>query len=418
MNKFVKINICFALISLIMFFAGCESQYLGGDRDTKWKKDLDYMQKALPKKHVNLFFKTNEQKFNNDIDTLKNSVDTLNDDEIIANIYKIVASVGDTHTSVYKKALNVYPIQFYYFEEGIYVINTINQYKKALYSKLIKVNGTDIEKVQEAILPLITKDNEAMIKKSIPKYLMNAEILHGIKVVPDVKKTVFIFQNDGGQTFDLSINSVISGTFKEKFIISNKYDDSYPLYMQKNTLNYWYKYIDDEKTMYFKYNKCQEQGDDDTKKIGDFTTEMLKFMDNHPIDKFVIDIRDNSGGSDKYINPIIDWLKDKKINDKNHLFVIVGRYTFSSAIINAVTLKKETNATFIGEETSGKPNHYGSVRNFMLPNSKLEICYSTQFNKSSEDNSNTFMPDKVIEISVKDYLNKKDAVLDYIFTSY
>lgn len=182
--------------------------------------------------------------------------------------------------------------------------------------------------------------------------------------------------------------------------------------MQKSNLNYWYKYISEEKTLYFKYNKCQE--DDNSKTIENFTADMLKFMDAHIIDKFVIDIRDNSGDSDQYINPIIDWIKNKKINNKAQFFVIVGRTTFSSAIINTITLKKDTNAIFMGEETSGKQNHYGSVKNFTLPNSKIKIQYSTQFNKVSEDNRNTFIPDKIIEISIKDYINKKDPILNYI----
>lgn len=409
MNKFIKNILCF--IFIIIFFTGCESQYLGGDRNAKWKKDLSYLQAALPKKHVNLFFKTNEQKFNDDINALKNSVNTLNDDEIVAGIYKIVATIGDTHTSVYKETINIYPIQFYYFKEGIYVVNTISQYKEALYSKLVKVNGIDVEKVQEAIIPLIAKDNEAMVKKSLPKYLMNAEALHGIKITTNTERTTFTFQNDKGETFDLNINAVNKKNFNGKFII-DKYNESYPLYMQKSNLNYWYKYLENEKTLYFKYNKCQEERDG--KGIEDFTNELLKFMDTHPVDKFIIDIRDNPGGSDKYIIPFITWLKEKKINNKDSLFVIIGRNTFSSAILNAVMLKKDTNATFVGETTSGKPNHYGSVRDFILPNSKIAIQYSTQFNKLSEDNSDTFMPDKVIEISIKDYLNKKDPVLDYI----
>lgn len=97
MNKFIKISFCFILIFSIIFFTGCETQYLGGDRNSKWEKDLSYLQEALPKKHVNLFFKTTEQKFNSNINNLKNSVDKLNDDEIVAGIYKIMASIGDSH---------------------------------------------------------------------------------------------------------------------------------------------------------------------------------------------------------------------------------------------------------------------------------------------------------------------------------
>ncbi|WP_368488414.1 peptidase S41 [Clostridium sp. BJN0013] len=412
MNKFIKINFCFLLISLNTLSAGCQSQYLGGDRNAKWKKDLNYMEKALPKKHVDLFFKINEEQFNTEVNTLKNSVDKLNNDQILVSIHKIIASVGDTHTSLYKEASTMYPVQFYYFKEGIYVINTIPEYKKALYTRLVKINGVNIEKVQKTILPLMVNENRAVIKKYIPKYLINAEILHGLNITSNIKNTLFTFENSKGQAFNLNINSINSENFKGKFIIKGNFDISYPLYMQQNNLNYWYKYIYNEKTLYFKYNKCQE--DDDCKTIEDFTTEMIKFMDTHAIDKFVIDIRDNSGGSDKYINPIIDWIKDKKLNNKNHLFVIVGRNTFSSAIINAVTLKKETNATFVGEETSGKPNHYGSVKSFILPNSRIQIQYSTQFNKTSTDNSSTFTPDKIIEISIVDYLNKKDPVLNYI----
>lgn len=412
MNKFIKINFCFILICSSIFFTGCESQYLGEDRNTKWIKDLNYMQKALPKKHINPFFKIDEKEFNNELATLKNSVYKLNDDQILSGIYRIIASIGDTHTSLYKETSTIYPMQFYYFKEGIYVVDTIPEYKKALYTKLVKINGVNIETVQKNILPLIVNENSAVIKKYIPKYLMDAEILHGLNITSNIKSTLFTFENNQGEAFNLNINSLNSEDLHGKFIIKGNFDTSYPLYMQKSNLNYWYKYISKEKTLYFKYNKCQE--DDNSKTMEDFTGDMLKFMNTHIVDKFVIDIRDNSGGSDKYIGPIIDWIKNKEINNKTHLFVIVGRTTFSSAIINAVTLRKETNATFIGEETSGKPNHYGSVKSFTLPNSKIEIQYSTQFNKTSTDNENTFIPDKIIEISIKDYLDKEDPVLNYI----
>ncbi|OAA86029.1 S41 family peptidase [Clostridium ljungdahlii] len=413
MNKFIKLVFGFVLFSFAIVTGGCESQYLGGDRNTKWEKDLSYMQKALPKKHVNLFFKTNEEKFNDEINTLKNSVDNLNDDEIAAGIYKVTASIGDSHTYAYRETLNTYPMEFYYFKEGIYVVNTTNEYKKALYAKLIKINGKDIKNVQEAILPLIVNDNEAMIKKNIPKYLSNPEILHGIKVTTNANKATFTFEDNNGKSFDLNVSPMDKHKIGQKFIINEKYDTSYPLYMQKSNLNYWYKYLSDEKTVYFKYNKCQSD-EDSGKSIEDFIAQMLNFMNTHNTNKFVIDMRDNSGGSDKYIQPIIDWLKNKKLNNKNHIFVIVGRNTFSSAIVDAVLLKKDTNATFVGETTSGKPNHYGAVKEFELPNSKMKINYSTQFNKSSNDNSSTFTPDKIIELSIKDYTNKTDPVLNYI----
>jgi C-terminal processing protease CtpA/Prc len=104
----------------------------------------------------------------------------------------------------------------------------------------------------------------------------------------------------------------------------------------------------------------------------------------------------------------------KKINERGKLYVILGRFTFSSAIINAMDFSNKTQAIFVGEETSGKPNHYGEVRSFTLPNSGLNINYSTKYFKRSEKNLKTITPDHIIETSFKDFKEGKDPVYDWI----
>ena len=373
MKKIIRINICFYVVFLMLLATECETQYLSGDRNTKWKKDLDYLQEALPKKHPNLFFKVSEEQFNKEIDDLKNSLDNLND--------------------------------------GIYVIDTTDEYKEVLYSKLIKINGQDIKSIKDKITPLVAKENEETIKKALPNYLTIPEILHGVKIVDNIDSEVsFTFENRDGKTFDLNVAPLDT---KENiaFIINGEYDESYPLYMQNPTYNYWYKYLEDDKTLYLKYNQCLESNK--VGKINDFNNEILNFIDNN-VDKLVIDMRDNGGGGQDRLDVIIEGIKNKEINNKNKFFVIVGRNTFSAAIGDVVKWRKETNATFIGQETSGKLNHYGSWNTFTLPNSKLTVQYSTIYVNNGEDESDSFMPDKTIEISIDDYVNKKDPVLDYI----
>ncbi len=412
MRKIIKINICFILVFLVLFITGCETQYLGGDRNAKWEKDLNYLQEALPKKHANLFFKISEEEFNEEIHDLKESIDTLNDDEIVDGIYKIVASVEDGHTKANKKFLKKYPLQFYYFNDDIYLINTIDKYKEALNCKLTKINGIDIKSIKNILLPLIANENEATIKKRLPTYLNVPGVLHGVKIIDNITSTKFTFENGDGKVFDLQIDALETDKNNEEFIVSEEKDDSFPLYMQKRNLNYWYKYLEDEKTLYFKYNKCQE--DEKSGDITNFINEVLNFIDNNPVDKFVIDMRNNPGGSDGYLNSIIDGIKVRNINNKKNLFVIVGRETFSSAIINASQLREQTNATFVGAPTSGKPNHYGQVKKFELPNSKILIQYSKEKIEIFKDKGDSLIPDYVIEVSIEDYLNKKDPVLDYI----
>lgn len=414
MKKIINIGICFFLFFLLLLTTGCESQYLGGNRNSKWVKDLNYLQEALPKKHANLFFKVSEEQFNDQINELKKSVENLNDDEIIDEIYRIVALVGDGHTKAQREFSRSYPFQFYYFKDSIYAINTIDEYKEALNCELVKINGQDIKMIEDKLSPLISRENDVTIKKVLPNYLFRPEILHGVQIIDDIDSVVdFTFKDRNGKSLDLKVESLDTTLDNgKKFVISRDYDETYPLYMQKPDFNYWYQYLEKDKVLYLKYNACSE--DEKAGRLDDFNNEVLNFIQKNQVDKFIIDMRNNSGGGENKLDGIIKGIKNSDLNDKKRFFVIVGRPTFSAAIVDAVKWRNETDASFVGEPTSGKPNHYGAVKNFLLPNSNLKIQYSTTYAKTSDDEGDSFIPDKTIELSINDYVNKKDPVLDYI----
>jgi hypothetical protein len=94
--------------------------------------------------------------------------------------------------------------------------------------------------------------------------------------------------------------------------------------------------------------------------------------------------------------------------------VVLGRATFSSAILNAMDFKRLTNAIFVGEETSGKPNHFGEVKSFQLPTSKLSVNYSTKYFKMTDENVNTIAPDVKIEMSFSDFMKGVDPVYEWV----
>jgi hypothetical protein len=73
-----------------------------------------------------------------------------------------------------------------------------------------------------------------------------------------------------------------------------------------------------------------------------------------------------------------------------------------------------TKGIFVGEETGGKPNHYGEVKSFKLPHSGLQIYYSTRYFKEVPEDSNTIEPDVVATSSFEDYARGIDPALDWI----
>jgi C-terminal processing protease CtpA/Prc len=415
--RIIIISLVVVIIAAIAVLGGFKSKYAAdpNNRNEKWTKDIEYLAKQLPKKHKDLFFSLSKDKFNKEIETLKTQVAKLNDDEVKVGISEIVASVNDAHTSVYIETEKIFPINLYWFKEGIYAINTLPEYKEILNCKLTKINGKNIEDVEKEVSKTISHENEAQLKNRVPRVLTTPGILHGLKIIDSAEKATFTFQNTENKTFNVDVKSVKLSENLVKKLKENKNNKNDPLYMQNQDENYWFKYLKDEKTMYFKYNSCMEMKE---KPFKEFSQELLQSIDKNKPEKLVIDLRDNGGGSSSILEPFIKEIKKRSINNKNRLFVIVGRRTFSSAILNALTLKNETKAIFVGEPTGGKPNHYGEVREFKLPNTKICVSFSTKYFETSKKDTPSFMPDKTIEPSIYEFMDNKDLVMESIVKKY
>ena len=69
----------------------------------------------------------------------------------------------------------------------------------------------------------------------------------------------------------------------------------------------------------------------------------------------------------------------------------------------------------IGEPTGGRPNAYGEVRSFRLPNSRFRVQYSTRYWQLLEDaDPPSVMPDLAAETTLADFLAGRDTALEAI----
>jgi C-terminal processing protease CtpA/Prc len=177
-------------------------------------------------------------------------------------------------------------------------------------------------------------------------------------------------------------------------------------------IKYEFEYIKKYNTVYFNYSSCRNMLEKD---VLTFSEELIMFIEENNIEKLVIDLRNNFGGDSTLLDPFIKYVSNNVgLNKKGNIFVIVGRDTFSSALLNAFSLKENTEALFIGEPTGGKPNCYGEVQRFSLKNSGLSITYSTEYYKLIEDDDRlSFEPDIIIDLSINNYINNEDPCLEY-----
>jgi hypothetical protein len=171
---------------------------------------------------------------------------------------------------------------------------------------------------------------------------------------------------------------------------------------------YWFEYLPDARAMYVQYNSCQN---DPARPFADFAREVFAAADHERVDRWIVDLRKNSGGMSGVIGPLTNRLASRKAHEP--VFVLIGGGTFSAAIENAMDLKAKVHATLVGEPTGGKPNIFGNPKTVTLPNSKLSVQFSTSFVRHvSNDDQSAVEPDVRVSATLADVLAGRDPVLD------
>jgi hypothetical protein len=383
-------------------------------RDGRWQQDVEYLGSQLPYLHVDPYFKVSETDFQRSVTDLLIQVPNLNDEQILVEMMRIVASIGDGHTRTYPSAkpvnLSSLPLVMRWLEDGLIVIAISPEYAQAVGTKVVRIGDHPVEEVYEAVQPLIPADNDMQFLNDSPMLMSMPAILYGLDLIPQKDSVTFGFESQDGTTFTLELEPA-SGEFEPFVSIYEKAGVQVPLYEQDRNSFYWYRHLPESDAIYIQYNNCREDKD---KPFQKFVDEVFNLIDRNPGTRLVLDVRFNGGGNESVLNPFIEAVKEHpSVNTTGKLFVIIGRGTYSSALQNAITLSLETNAILVGEPTGGKPNHYGEVRNFTLPNVGLRIQYSTRYwlNYPGGDPL-SLDPDMAAAVTAADLLAGRDPALE------
>lgn len=421
-SKFFKFMCFFVFMLYALLLAGCleTTQRLEAWQVEDWRRDLDYLEDELPQKHVNLFHSLDEAQFNSRIDALKSALVEMNEDEIKIEMQKIVAAAGDEHTATNISAKEMYPLDLMWLKDGWYVINTSSEYGGVLYARLASINGHDIQEVEAAVAEVISHSNRSWLKAQAKYYLPLRGVLHGLGFIDEQPAVRFTFIDSHGNSIEHNMRPMDGGKVFDDIIGKGKENEQVPLYMQNGDQAYWFRVLDEAKIIYFKYNTCREM---DEKPTEDFLDELILAMAENETFALVVDLRDNQGGDSSLLEPFIEAAAQSRQNRDRKLYVLTGRRTYSSAVLNAVGLKMKTSAVFIGEPTGGKPIHFGETSSFRLPESKIRVTYSTKYFDRILDGDavrpvpfteDSLYPDVDIEPGIDDYRENRDVFLQYI----
>jgi hypothetical protein len=269
--------------------------------------------------------------------------------------------------------------------------------------RLVGVGTKSLDDALASIAPLIAHDSPAGLHAHADDVLGDVALLAGLDLGTPHGATFALAAADGTQR----TLAVVPGKLRAQVVPPAKL----PLHLQGPPYFYWNKYDEANHLLYFAYNVCAEDP-----KAGPFAklaAGTLAFVDEHRIDRFVVDLRRNQGGNSEIIKPLIDGLAARP-QLVGKIYAIIGMHTFSSGMLDAMDLQRDVHATLVGGPTSGKPNAYGEVKLVELPHSHFKLQYSTKHFSFPTYPGDALVPDVVVPVTSADWFAGRDPALDAI----
>lgn len=371
----------------------------------QWREDLQFLALELPKRHVNAFHFTPREGFEKAIAELDAQLDYSDADAIWVGMQRVTSLIGDAHTFLQTPRDSAgLPIDIARFGEEFRIVSVVPGLENALGARVIKVGDVPIARAVELCKELFSRDeNPTLAEAFVDDALTTGATLHGLGITPERGTARYTLLDESGREFTLDVHPLSPGSnappirpFKEL-----------PLYWQNPRQSVACKYLSDSRAVYCNVRSMRD--------LSGPADEMLKLIRHQNPEKLVIDLRQNHGGDytvgEKYlVHPIRDL---RSINQKGHLFVLVGANTFSAAMNNAAQFRAQTAALLVGQEIGEKPNSFQESRSMTLPNSNLTVRYSTRFYRFVENGENAIRPDQEIIPTWEDYKAAADPVLDW-----
>lgn len=410
------------LITFLIFYSSISVKTQNLKLTTEqWLEDFAALEQLIRSKHAKPFWISKETDFEK---KLAQSRKILVQEKAPTamkwiEFLKIIAFLKDGHSSIRGtdryQLFGYLPFTATWFEEDLYILRTPDRYRRALGAKILKVDDTLIQTAIEKLRPVVPHANESRFKKFSPYYLHLPGVLYGLGISKSPKAATLLLEDESGETFSIKMKPLEED--KEEEMIDFGWDlNPLPLYRRQKDRAYWFEYLEREKLLYLNYNKVTSMEEES---IWAFSERLFQFVKDHPIEKFVVDIRDNGGGNGAYSAGLWKGIEtNEKINQTGKLFVITGYNTFSAAISFASKLELRTQAIFVGESVCDRLWAPGDAANYELPNSRVKIGLSKLFHEKSFylDERQTLEPDYPLEVTFDDYSRGKDPVMDFIIS--
>jgi hypothetical protein len=393
------------------------------DRDMGWRFDIDYLADLVVRRHPQPFHSVDEASWRDRVSELRAAVASLTDVEIFGRLKDLLAAIGDGHTSLYPPsegplALHQLPVWPYRFGQEWHILAAAPEHANLVGARIVEVNGAPATVVFEAMERGTPKDNEQTFAFVGAMFAQFTESYYLAVGSGSPTATEFALEFPDGQTRQVVLEG---GPFMRNPNArwapegwpSMTDMTAPPLWLSRLDEMFWFTDLD-EGVVYAQVNQIAH---DDEERFEEFVARLDAHLRASGIRHLILDLRLNNGG-----NGYLNWelvralVRNEAIDRDGGLYVLIGRRTFSAAVLLTGDLDRLTHARFVGEPPSSPPNFYGNDSGFTLPYSGLQGSITNGYHQRStwEDLSPWTAPDLWTPLTVEDAFAGRDPALQAV----
>lgn len=401
---------------------GLPAEDLG--RDEGWRSDIDYLVEEARRMHVGPRRPAFSDRFESAAAALKTAVPDLTNDEIVVELQRLMTLLGDGHTGIYGPGDDselqfdspALPVLFYAFEDGLYIVDGAGDARRWIGHRVVAFGPRPAEAVLQDLPDYVHHDNlMTPLWLGVHFSLRGLPVLAALGATDDPREVSLILEDRAGTRR----RAVIEGgdfDFRRK-LRPPLGQSSPPLWLRHVNRNYWLASLPEADALYWQFNQVRDV--EDGPSIAEFADTLRASLDATGARTMIVDVRHNNGGNNGLLDPLLRtvvwWEQDEP---GRRVFVITGRNTFSAAQNFINRLERWTEAVFVGEPSSSRPNFAGEETALVLPYSGVRGSISNRYWQDSgpDDVRPWIAPQVPVTLSAEDYFAGRDPALEAILT--
>jgi hypothetical protein len=374
------VKVLFGSLMLQLPLTACARQEAVPGGADAWRADLEVLANELPRVHANAFHTIDQERFAAEVSSLGTALPQLDRDQIIVRLMRLVALIGDGHTHLDLPPTSPrHPLELAWFGSELRVVAAAVSHDVTLGARVVGIGGMSVDSAMTLASHLVPRgENEGRTRLTATVLLTSPLVLHGLELSPTNQRAALDLVTSAG---DQVTEMVAAGNLRD-FSDWRLAIEPPPLWLRRLGETWWFEVLPDAKTIYLSFSAYSPETE-----FRQRSQELGQQLDRSGTRRLIIDLRRNGGGDfTLFRNVLLPVLRSWR-GSGGSIYVITGPGTFSAAMVNALDLRNELNATLVGEPTGARPNSYSEHGEFVLPNSGLRVSYSTRHYRFGADSA-------------------------------